>query len=191
MWYLPMARSLLPADIQSRCRERLLESGIYPGFTKATLNNQGYVLIDNEDDLEKKWAMILSFRPDFNKAMLSFSEEFEKRKDDPSFFGRKGLDPHILTKLVAKAHSYELRVSVHVDTAADFHNAVAGADEIAHLPGYSLASNISLEDARQAAEKGIVVVTTVFVAEHCGTPGGARPKPPREFDQSGKARPLG
>jgi Amidohydrolase family len=146
-------------------RERLLDIGVYPGFTRETLNNQGYVLINNEDDLEKKWAMILSFRPDFIKAVLSFSEEFEKRKDDPAFFGQKGLDPQILPKLVAKAHKYGLRVSVHVNTAADFHNAVtAGADEIAHLPGMTLPSYIKPEYARQAAEKGIVVVTTTCLA---------------------------
>lgn len=146
-------------------RERLLASGIYPGFTKETLNNQGYVLIDSEDDLEKKWATILSFRPDFIKTVLVSSEEFQKRKDDPAFFGQKGLDPQILNKVVVKAHNYGLRVSVHVNTATDFHNAVsAGADEIAHLPGSLAPFNVSAEDAQQAAAKHIVVVTTACLA---------------------------
>lgn len=146
-------------------RERLLARGIYPGFTKETLNNQGYVLIDSEDDLEKKWAIILSFRPDFIKAVLVFSEEFQKRKDDPAFFGQKGLDPQILPKIVAKAHAHGLRVSVHVTTATDFHHAVmAGADEMAHMPGYGGPFNISEEDAKLAAEKGVVVVTTACLA---------------------------
>ena len=109
--------------------------------------------------------MILSFRPDFIKAILSFSEEFQKRKDDPAFFGQKGLDPQILPKIVAKARAHGLRVSVHVNSATDFHHAViAGVDEIAHLPGTITPSNISEEDARAAAEKGIVVVTTACLA---------------------------
>ena len=146
-------------------RERLLERGIYPGFTKETLNNQGYVLIDSESDLEKKWAMILSFRPDFIKAVLVNSEDYQKRKDDPAYFGQKGLDPQLLPKIVAKAHSHGLRVSVHVNTATDFHHAVrAGADEIAHLPGYPSPTYIKPEDAKLAAEKGIVVVTTACLA---------------------------
>jgi imidazolonepropionase-like amidohydrolase len=147
-------------------RERLLERGMYPpGFTKETLNNQGYVLIDNESDLEKKWAMISGFRPDFIKAILVFSEEFEKRKDDPAYFGQKGLNPQLLPMLVTKVHAHGWTVSVHVNTAIDFHHAViAGADEIAHLPGYSIPTYITPEDARLAAEKDVVVVTTTCLA---------------------------
>ena len=46
---------------------------------------------------------ILGFRPDFIKAILVFSEEFEKRKDDPAYFGQKGLNPKLLPNLVTKA----------------------------------------------------------------------------------------
>ncbi len=45
-------------------------------------------------------------------------------------------------------------------TAADFHNAVAaGVDEIAHLP-YLGATPIAVEDAKLAARRGVVVITT-------------------------------
>ena len=147
-------------------RERLLERGLYPpGITKETLNNQGYVLIDNESDLQNKWPMILGFRPDFIKAILVFSEEFEKRKEDPSYFGQKGLNPKLLPELVTRAHAHGLRLSVHVNSATDFHHAVvAGADEIAHLPGNSIPGYITKEDARLAAQKNIVVVTTTCLA---------------------------
>lgn len=73
-----------------------------------------------------------------------------------------------------KAHRDGLRVSTHVETAADFHNAaVAGVDEINHLPGFRPERNdpssyanlaryqISEADAKLAGDKHIVVVTTI------------------------------
>jgi imidazolonepropionase-like amidohydrolase len=52
---------------------------------------------------------------------------------------------------------------VHVNTSADFHNALmSGADEIAHLPLTALAP-ISSEDAELAAMRGVVVDTTCAV----------------------------
>ena len=65
-------------------------------------------------------------------------------------------------------------MSTHVETASDFRTAVAaGADEINHLPGFrperdDLRSyerlarfEISDDDARRAAQRGVVVVTTI------------------------------
>ena len=74
----------------------------------------------------------------------------------------------MLPKIVEKAHSQKLRVSVHVINATDFHNAVmAGVDEIAHLPRFMSAvpiEPIAIEDAKLAAKRGIVVITTVAVS---------------------------
>jgi len=109
--------------------------------------------------------MILSLRPDFIKTVLSYSEEFERRRNDPAYFGRKGLDPALLPRIVARAHASGLRVSVHVNTGTDFHHAVAaGVDEIAHLPGFPTPSLITDADARLAAERRITVVTTASLA---------------------------
>ena len=86
-----------------------------------------YYVIDNSADLEKKWPIIKAGKPDFIKTYLLYSEEFAKRKDDKAYDGWKRLDPAILPEIVRKAHRDGLRVSTHVETAADFHNAaVAG-----------------------------------------------------------------
>jgi hypothetical protein len=180
----------------------LMPQGYYPGLTKERLRDRLYFTIDSEAELEKKWPLILALHPDFIKTNLWCSDEFEKRKDDPTYFGRKALDPRLLPKIVAKAHAGGLRVSVHITNAADFHNAVAaGVDEIVHMGGPGLykavegrffdprfmrdadlyakliteahrPSNpnnpayvpISAADAKLAARRGIIVVTTAALA---------------------------
>jgi imidazolonepropionase-like amidohydrolase len=119
-------------------------------------------VVDSEADLAAKWPLILQYRPDFLKLMIVESEQYAKRRDDPSFFGLKGLSPQMFARLVQKAHEHNLRVSVHIESAFDFHIAVAaGVEEIAHLPGYRAPQPIDKEDAVDAARRGIVVVTTV------------------------------
>nr|WP_299068327.1 amidohydrolase family protein [uncultured Allomuricauda sp.] len=144
-------------------RKRYLEYGYFDGLfnTLEEIESHGYFIMDNEADLQKKWEQVLSFQPDFIKINLLYSEEYQKRKNDTAYFGKKGLDPDLVPSIVSKAHKSNLRVSVHVATAHDFHVAVtAGVDEIAHLPEIHNGQPIQPEDAQLAAEKGIVVVTT-------------------------------
>lgn len=136
-----------------------------------TFEDLAYIIMDNESDLQKKWPMIIKDRPDFIKVHLLYSEEFEKRRDDPAYYGDRGMDPKLLPAVVAKAHEDHLRVSCHIETASDFRNAVtAGVDEINHLPGYypDFAHPdwfpVTQQDAELAARKGIVVVTTTYVS---------------------------
>ena len=136
-----------------------------------TFEDLAYYIIDNKEDLERKWPLIVADHPDFVKTHLLYSEEFEKRRDDPAYYGNKGLDPKLLPLIVAKAHADGLRVACHIETAADFRNAlVAGVDEIAHLPGYYVDPAhpewfpITEEDAALAASKGVDVVTTTYVS---------------------------
>lgn len=131
----------------------------FSGWTKRDMENQAYFIIDTEKDLEQKWPAILSGKPDFIKVYLEYSEEFEKRRDDPGFFGKKGLDPKLLPIIVRKAHAEKLNVVAHINTAADFRNALnSGVDEITHLP----LEKLSEEDAKNAAKRGVVVVTTTI-----------------------------
>jgi imidazolonepropionase-like amidohydrolase len=150
-----------PGGHPIRLRERLLEQGVYEGFTKETLKDHAYYVVDSDADIEAKWPLILQYRPDFLKMMLVESEYYAERRDDPAFFGSKGLSPQIFAKLVGKAHQNNLRVSVHIESVADFRAAVAaGVEEIAHLPGYRAPQLLHKADAAEAARRGIVVVTT-------------------------------
>lgn len=153
--------------------EMLVERGVFPGWTKQDLDGKAFFIIDNESDLESKWGSILAGKPDFIKTYLEFSEEYEKRKSDPKYFGKRGLNPRLLPLIVQKAHRAGLRVSTHIETATDFHHAlIAGVDEIAHLPGYQIQDDtavstfqISENDARLAAKMRIFIVTTTVLSK--------------------------
>lgn len=136
----------------------LVPQGFLKGYTNEMLRDVRYFTADDGEELERKWPAILAQRPDFIKVILLYSEEFEKRRADPKYFGLKGLNPELLPLIVEKAHAAGLKVSTHVATGADFHAAVAaGVDEIAHLPPVT---EITMEDAQAAAQRGIVVDTT-------------------------------
>jgi hypothetical protein len=156
--------------------EIMLGRGFFPGHTSESLRDHRYFEIDSSADLDRKWPAIAALQPDFIKVFQMFSEEFERRRDDPASYGRRGLDPRLLPAVVAKAHGAGLLVTSHVTTVADFRNAVgAGVDEIAHVP---LIGVLTDGDAKLAAQRGITVVTTMRVASTLiGTPAGAGPPP--------------
>lgn len=137
----------------------LAQSGQLPNVTAKEMPNEAYFIIDDEQDLTEKWQLIKNGKPDFIKTYLEHSEEYELRKTDAKYYGKRGLNPTLLPKIVQTAHRDNLRVSVHITTAKDFHNAVrAGVDEISHLP----LEHISEADAKLAAKKKIFVVTTTL-----------------------------
>ena len=139
-----------------------------------------YNTIMSVKELTAKWPKIMDHHPDFIKTYLLFSEEYDKRINDSIYVGHRGLEPGLLVNIVKKAHQAGLRVSAHVETAIDFHNAIiAGVDEVNHMPGFrgdpmqkSLENlrqlnyplkifQIDKKDAKLAAQNGIVVVTTL------------------------------
>jgi hypothetical protein len=144
------------------------------------LEGKGFLIIESEADLLAKWQQISAGKPDFIKTILYHSEDFARRRDNPALFGYNGLNPQLLPRIVKQAHAAGLRVSTHVNTAADFATAVgAGVDEINHLPGLRFESGtreadylIAPRDAKRAAAQHIVVVTTAIVATYFakGTP---------------------
>lgn len=145
--------------------------------------DRAYVVVDTEHDLDEKWALITSGNPDFLKAYLVHSEDSAARQRDVHLNGRTGLNPALLPRIVAKAHAVGLPVTVHVESASDFRIAVqAGVDEIAHVPGWLVENvvdaeraHLTEEDARLAAAKGIVVVTTTVAGEAMPGTGRAHP----------------
>ncbi|HEY9405067.1 MAG TPA: amidohydrolase family protein [Pyrinomonadaceae bacterium] len=155
---------------------RNLERGANP---KDWAEGGFYFIIDNLTDLNRKWEKVLSGKPDFIKTYLQYSEEYEKRREDNAYFDWRGLNPNLLPEIVRRAHQAGLRVSTHVETATDFHNAlIAGVDEINHTPGFRPEKDdwkkydasrfrIAEGDARLAARNRVVVVTTLVSAiEH-------------------------
>jgi len=149
-----------------RLRESLLERGLYPGFTRESLADHSYFVVDSVTDLNRKWPQIIGFRPDGIKIFLLWSEEFQRRQRDTAYFGQKGLDPTLVPQIVERAHGQGLRVFAHVESAHDFHVAVeAGVDVIAHLPGNDAPARIAAADARLAAARGVRVITTAVLIE--------------------------
>lgn len=150
-----------------RLHAMLARRGVFPGLGPDDMEDRGYFTLDSLPDLAAKWDRILAGKPDFIKTFLLFSEEHAKRRSED--IGFKGLDPLLLRAIVERAHAAGLRVSTHIETRADFKNAVeAGADEINHLPipRASFSADLSayvLDEAtaRQAADSGVTVVTTV------------------------------
>jgi hypothetical protein len=129
--------------------ERLARHGAFPGLGPADMEGRAWFAVDDVAGLDRQWPRILAGRPDFLKVYLERSEE-------P---GRRGLDAALVAPIVGRAHDAGLKVSAHVTSAADFRAAVdAGVDEVAHLPLAALTT----EDARAAAARGVVVVTTLL-----------------------------
>lgn len=145
---------------------RLATAGVIPGLDPDKLDGTTHFAVDSIAELEAKWPAVLASKADFIKTMLLYSTEKDKA------VRRAGLTPEVYRHAVKLAHAAGLRVTTHVETAADFALAVdAGADEIAHLPGYTFRPELGVEaykideaSARKAARNGIVVVTTCVLS---------------------------
>ncbi|MFZ5548120.1 MAG: amidohydrolase family protein [Pseudomonadota bacterium] len=130
-----------------------------------------YVPVDDAAQLAGAWPGVLAGRPDFIKVILVDSAHHAERKGRPELMGDNGLDPALLPEVVQRARAAKLRVVAHADTAADLKAAVdAGADLIAHLPGYHFDKRLTpadyrLDDATIAlmARRGVPLVATASV----------------------------
>jgi imidazolonepropionase-like amidohydrolase len=152
----------------------ILPQGIFPGYTLETLNNVRYFEIDNGEEFKRKWPLILAQKDDFVKTYLWLTDN-APFVGPPALMGRHALTLDVFRTIVQQAHAVGLRVSVHIVSAGDFKAAIeGGADEIAHMPSFG---NVTPEDAKLAARRGVPVVTTMAQA---GGPVDSIPVPMRE-----------
>jgi imidazolonepropionase-like amidohydrolase len=139
-------------------RNVLLPQGYFPGRTIDTLKDWRFYEIASEQELQAKWPKIRAADGDFIKFFLYSSDEYDARRNDDAFFGRRGLDPRLAPQIVRMAHADGLRAAAHVVNVADFRVALdAGVDIIAHLPAEGM---LTEEDARRTARLRVPVVTT-------------------------------
>jgi hypothetical protein len=158
----------------------LASLGILPASLAET-HGEGELLfqVETEADVDRAWPRLIAGRPDFVKVFLVHSDEYAARRDDAARSPKeRGLDPALVPAIVARAHRDHLRVSAHIEDAADFHVAIAaGVDEIAHLPFVEAdrPERFRLADAdlRAAATRGVPIATTLDWAS------GAKPDDPR------------
>lgn len=139
-------------------RNVLLPQGYFPGHTPETLRDVRFFEIASEAELQAKWKTIRAAHGDLIKFFLFNSDEYAARKDDPAFFGRRGLDPILAASVVRMAHADKLRAAAHVVNVADFRSALdSGVDILAHLPAEGL---LTPEDAKRVARQRVEVTTT-------------------------------
>jgi hypothetical protein len=156
--------------------EGIIDHGGMKGVRKEDLDGYAFHVVESEAGLLARWPRIVAGSPDLIKVYLGFSEEYEKRKNDPAYFGKRGLNPELLPAVVRLAHRDHLRVAVHIETAHDFDVAVAaGADIIAHVPGFAVGAEagtdldithwlISDAAAKSAKDHEVVVITTALAS---------------------------
>lgn len=143
-------------------------------MTPDDMRDKHYWVIDTSADLDAKWPKIAEAQPKLIKVILIDSSNYAANRKLRELFGFNGIDPALVPEIVRRAHAIGSRVAAHVDTAADFENAVAaGVDIIAHLPGYRIAKGktgadyrITDETIAAAAKHGISVITTTAASRY-------------------------
>ena len=142
-----------------------------------------YWFIDSLPDLERVWPRVLATKPDLLKVFLLDATETPPVMPDTGLPSGHGLRPSVLAAVMERARAHGLRVSAHIETAADMRLAVEqGVTIFAHLPGYALADNLDLAPyeideatARLAGRRGVIVIPTLQWANNPGgetTPAG-------------------
>ena len=170
----------------------LIDHGDLP-YGKEQLEGRFFNSIDSIADVERVWTKYLRTKPDFVKLVFVFSEYYS------SGHGKSlGLRPDVAKEIVGKAKEAGLRSGAHIESAADFHNAIAaGVDAVMHLPcfpdpidrqaeyadkaDWEQRYTIADSDIKLAKERGITVVTT---AAACSAENFEKPNPLAEMNDN-------
>ncbi|WP_447968886.1 amidohydrolase family protein [Nitrospira sp. M1] len=150
-------------------------------------NNRAYFVIDSNQDLDRTWPKIIAGKPDFLKIYIGQISPVAPHAHAPQAQFHRGLHANLIDPIVRRAHKNGLRVSAHVETAADFRQAVLrGVDEVAHTPGWYLptvkhasATILQKHDADLALQHNVTVVSTTVAGAF----------PPAGHHQHGHASP--
>ncbi|HYF23841.1 MAG TPA: amidohydrolase family protein [Caulobacteraceae bacterium] len=144
-----------------------------------TFEGDAFYTVRSPADVAPAVARLKAGGADFVKVYLLGSEHHAKRLADPRHDGTRGVDSAYVPAIVREAARRGMKVTAHVETAADFRAAIkAGVAEIAHLPGYhweagadAAAYRLTEADAKLAARRKVVVVTTTVLSRNFpGTP---------------------
>ena len=180
---LPFSIDLVAACISSSdghpLRMALQTEPGQPEIKPIEVYDSSYVVIDNIDDITKKWPLIAVNKSQWVKIVLVHNEQ-QQRRGDAKFFGVNGLKPEVVKPLVTFLQKKGLRVAAHVESASDYTLAVdAGVDLVAHLPGYQWWKDYSPElyrlsddSIQMAAAKKIPIVATAGVTSLFGSNNG-------------------
>src|SRR5262249_42143329 len=123
--------------------EGLVDRKIY-SYAKPDLEGRAYCVVDSLGDIDRKWPVFLATQPDFVKLYLVHSEEYTHKDSSRK---SEGLRPELMAELAKRARAAGLRSGAHVNSAEDFHNAVAGGvDFVMHLPGQAWRPGDSEDD---------------------------------------------
>jgi len=151
--------------------EYLVDRGDLP-YSKDKLEGHFFNSVDSVAEVEKVWPTYLATRPDFVKLVFVFSEFYDTGN------GRSlGLRPDVAKAIVGKARRAGLRSGAHIESATDFHNAIAaGVDVVMHLPSFpdpldrqaaytdkadwDERYTIPAADVKLASDRSVTVVTT-------------------------------
>jgi imidazolonepropionase-like amidohydrolase len=151
----------------------VLAKYVYKGKTLKDFLGNAFHYGPNAAEIDAALDLLKSQKADFVKAYLLYSEDYLKRRDDPVYYGLKGLNPVNMPYLVAAARRRGLPVAVHVETAHDLRvAALSGVAVAEHLPGYwavktrddLMRRNLSSADAALVARSGMIVVATYSVS---------------------------
>lgn len=172
---LPMSIDMVGACISSSDGHPLrlavqAEPG-QPELKPADVYDRSYIVVDRAADIKAKWPLYKDNHANWVKIVLVHSEQ-PSRRGNKEYFGINGLAPEVVKPLVEFLHQQGVRVTAHVESAADFAVAVeAGVDLIAHLPGYQWWQGyapelyrLSDQSIALAAKKNIAVIATAGVS---------------------------
>ena len=174
--------------------EYLVDRGELP-YRKDQLEGRFFNSVDSVADVETVWPRYLATKPDFVKLVFVFSEFYNVGHGKSL-----GLRPAVAREIVRRARLAGLRSGAHIESATDFHNAVAaGVDMVMHLPcfpdpidrqaayadkaGWEQRYTIPPADIKLAAERNVIVETT---AAACSAEDFEKPNPLAKMNENEK-----